>query len=105
MGFIVGAIEDGVEHLALAIAVCNDPEQLVSVLNDALPDDVMELIYSAMPEAKAVSLSDAYNNECMYMKHLWLPNWMLHLLLNNDCISESTPEKFSEAIADHRARR
>lgn len=44
-----GAVEEGVEHLAQAVAVCGQPQQLLSVLQQTLPAQVFQMLVSRLP--------------------------------------------------------
>ena len=39
-----GDIENGVEHLSLAVAVCGQPQQLLGVLQQTLPPQIFSLL-------------------------------------------------------------
>lgn len=44
-----GDIENGVEHLSNAIAVCGQPQQLLQVLQQTLPPQVFRLLLERLP--------------------------------------------------------
>ncbi|XP_025104290.1 mitochondrial import receptor subunit TOM20 homolog [Pomacea canaliculata] len=46
-----GDIENGVEHLSNAVAVCGQPQQLLQVLQQTLPPQVFQLLIQRLPSA------------------------------------------------------
>lgn len=50
-----GEIEDGVEHLSNAVAVCGQPQQLLQVLQQTLPPQVFRLLLERLPVVGQVS--------------------------------------------------
>nr|CAH0104455.1 unnamed protein product [Daphnia galeata] len=44
-----GDIEEGVEHLSNAVAVCGQPQQLLQVLQQTLPPQVFRLLLERLP--------------------------------------------------------
>ena len=50
-----GEIEQGVEHLSNAVAVCGQPQQLLQVLQQTLPPQVFSLLVNKLPSVGAVS--------------------------------------------------
>jgi import receptor subunit TOM20 len=46
-----GDIENGVEHLGNAVAVCGQPQQLLQVLQQTLPAQVFQLLLMRLPIA------------------------------------------------------
>jgi import receptor subunit TOM20 len=46
-----GDIEQGVEHLSNAVAVCGQPQQLLQVLQQSLPPQVFQLLLLRLPVA------------------------------------------------------
>ncbi|XP_013776932.1 mitochondrial import receptor subunit TOM20 homolog [Limulus polyphemus] len=44
-----GDIENGVEHLSNAVAVCGQPQQLLQVLQQTLPPQVFQLLIQRLP--------------------------------------------------------
>jgi import receptor subunit TOM20 len=46
-----GDIENGVEHLGNAVAVCGQPQQLLQVLQQTLPPQVFQLLLMKLPVA------------------------------------------------------
>lgn len=44
-----GDIENGVEHLSNAVAVCGQPQQLLQVLQQTLPPQVFHLLLQRLP--------------------------------------------------------
>lgn len=46
-----GDIENGVEHLGNAVAVCSQPQQLLQVLQQTLPSQVFQLLLMRLPVA------------------------------------------------------
>ncbi len=60
-----GDIEEGVEHLSNAVAVCGQPQQLLQVLQQTLPPQVFRLLLERLPVVGQVLLSynfDYYKN-------------------------------------------
>ncbi|VEL10492.1 unnamed protein product [Protopolystoma xenopodis] len=49
----MGAIEEGVQHFALAAAVCGQPGHLLQLLRTTLPPPVFSLLAKALPDARA----------------------------------------------------
>ncbi|XP_059166619.1 mitochondrial import receptor subunit TOM20 homolog [Physella acuta] len=49
----VGDIEEGVEHLSNAVAVCGQPQQLLQVLQQTLPPQVFALLVQKLPSVGA----------------------------------------------------
>jgi import receptor subunit TOM20 len=60
-----GDIEEGVEHLSNAVAVCGQPQQLLQVLQQTLPPQVFRLLLERLPVVGQVLFS--YN--CKEIKH------------------------------------
>ena len=54
-----GDIENGVEHLGNAVAVCGQPQQLLQVLQQSLPAQVFQLLLMRLPLVGQVRLIDA----------------------------------------------
>lgn len=48
-----GEIEEGVEHLSNAVAICGQRQQLLQVLQQTLPPQVFQLLVQNMPIAAA----------------------------------------------------
>merc|ERR1711971_63649 len=48
-----GEIEQGVEHLSNAVAVCGQPQQLLQVLQQTLPPQVFSLLVQKLPSVGA----------------------------------------------------
>ncbi|XP_043211018.1 mitochondrial import receptor subunit TOM20 homolog [Amphibalanus amphitrite] len=46
-----GNMEDGVEHLCNAVAVCHQPQQLLQVLQQTVPPQVFQLLLQRLPLA------------------------------------------------------
>jgi import receptor subunit TOM20 len=42
-------VESGTKHLASAVAVCGQPNQLLEVLQNTLPADIFHLILQKLP--------------------------------------------------------
>jgi mitochondrial import receptor subunit TOM20 len=53
---VLGDIENGVEHLGNAVAVCSQPQQLLQVLQQTLPSQVFQLLLMRLPVAGQVIL-------------------------------------------------
>jgi len=45
-----GVLEEGVEHLSNAVAVCGQPQQLLQVFQQTLPPQVFQLLIRKLPE-------------------------------------------------------
>lgn len=45
-----GDLENGVEHLGNAVAVCGQPNQLLQVLQQTLPPQVFHLLVQRLPQ-------------------------------------------------------
>lgn len=61
-----GQIEEGVDHLTNAVAVCGQPQQLLSVLQNTLPREVFQLLannLSTIGERLATSPTMAQNTK------------------------------------------
>ncbi len=52
----VGDIENGIEHLANAVAVTSHKENLLNVLRTTLPDPIFSLLVQKLPEVSRVRL-------------------------------------------------
>jgi import receptor subunit TOM20 len=52
-----GDIEEGVEHLSNAVAVCGQPQQLLQVLQQTLPPQVFRLLLERLPVVGQVLFS------------------------------------------------
>jgi len=48
-----GEIEEGIEHLSNAVAICGQKQQLLQVLQQTLPPQVFQLLVQNMPIAAA----------------------------------------------------
>jgi hypothetical protein len=57
---LTGDIENGVEHLGNAVAVCGQPQQLLQVLQQTLPPQVFQLLLMKLPIAGQVNLAFCY---------------------------------------------
>jgi import receptor subunit TOM20 len=61
-----GDIENGVDHLSNAVAVCGQPQQLLQVLQQSLPPQVFQLLLLKLPIAgKRVASSASANSSQM----------------------------------------
>ena len=49
-----GSLEEGVEHLCNAVAVCHQPQQLLQVLQQTVPPQVFQLLLQRLPLAGQV---------------------------------------------------
>ena len=49
-----GELEEGVEHLSNAVAVCGQPTQLLQVLQQTLPPQVFQMLLARLPEVGKV---------------------------------------------------
>ncbi|KAK7104555.1 mitochondrial import receptor subunit TOM20 homolog isoform X2 [Littorina saxatilis] len=54
-----GDIEQGVEHLSNAVAVCGQPQQLLQVLQQTLPPQVFQLLVQKLPSVGQRLMSSA----------------------------------------------
>ncbi|XP_059484284.1 mitochondrial import receptor subunit TOM20 homolog [Neocloeon triangulifer] len=54
-----GDVEGGVEHLANAVSVCGQPQQLLQVLQQTLPPQVFYLLMQQLPAVMNKGLSGA----------------------------------------------
>ena len=50
----LGDIENGVEHLANAVAVTSHKENLLNVLRSTLPDPIFRMLIERLPEVTKV---------------------------------------------------
>uniref|UniRef100_A0A183BBP1 Translocase of outer mitochondrial membrane 20 n=1 Tax=Echinostoma caproni TaxID=27848 RepID=A0A183BBP1_9TREM len=48
----MGAIEEGVQHFAVAVTVCGQPSQLLQVLQQSLSPTVFSMIVEALPSVR-----------------------------------------------------
>merc|ERR1711894_194976 len=48
-----GDIENGVEHLSMAVAVCGQPHSLLGVLQQSLPQPVYALLLQSLDKAQS----------------------------------------------------
>ena len=55
-----GDIDNGVDHLSNAVAVCGQPQQLLGVLQQTLPAQVFQLLIQRMPQASQVHALSRY---------------------------------------------
>jgi len=63
-----GDIENGVEHLSNAVAVCGQPQQLLQVLQTSLPPQVFQLLILKLPVAsKRIAASAGSSGATMMM--------------------------------------
>ena len=51
-----GQIEEGVDHLTNAVAVCGQPQQLLQVLQGTLPPEVFQMLLAQLPTIQSVGL-------------------------------------------------
>lgn len=54
-----GEIENGVEHLSNAVAVCGQPQQLLQVLQQTLPPQVFHMLMQRLPAISQRLASDS----------------------------------------------
>ena len=47
-------IEEGVDHLANAVVICGQPQQLIQVFSQTLPPPVVQLLMLKIPVVKQV---------------------------------------------------
>lgn len=47
-----GELEEGVLHIANAAAVCAEGEQFIQVLASSLPREILQMVISALPDAR-----------------------------------------------------
>lgn len=64
---VTGDIDNGVNHLSNAVAVCGQPQQLLQVLQQTLPAQVFQMLLQGLPQASEVSYS---KNSCQIHAHL-----------------------------------
>lgn len=50
----IGNVTEGTEHLANAVAVCGQPQQLLGVLQKTLPPQIFELLLQKLPSVGQV---------------------------------------------------
>ena len=56
--FIAGDFENGVEHLSNAVAVCGQPQHLLQVLQQTLPQQVFEMLVQKLPATSKVGVQE-----------------------------------------------
>ena len=56
-----GDIPNGVEHLALAVAVCGQPHSLLSVLQQTLPPQIYHLLLQNLEVVRKINLTRNIN--------------------------------------------
>lgn len=61
-----GDIEEGVEHLSNAVAVCGQPQQLLQVLQQTLPPQVFRLLLERLPVVGQVLNCRIFNNNFFF---------------------------------------
>ena len=64
-----GQIEEGVDHLTNAVAVCGQPQQLLQVLQGTLPPEVFQMLLAQLPTIQAVSNLFRKNKVCDSVIH------------------------------------
>lgn len=47
--FTIGDIENGIEHLSTALAVCGEPQHLIEVLQVQLPPPIFHMLMQRLP--------------------------------------------------------
>lgn len=52
-----GLIDEGLDHLTNALAICGQPQQLLSVLQQTLPAPIFQQLIMRLPSIQAVSNS------------------------------------------------
>jgi len=52
-----GNYDEGVEHLTNAVAVCGQPQQLLQILQQTLPQPVFAMLLERLPSVSQVSLT------------------------------------------------
>ena len=55
--FSIVGIEEGVDHLANAVVICGQPQQLIQVFSQTLPPPVVQLLMLKIPVVKQVCTS------------------------------------------------
>ncbi len=65
-----GDIEEGVEHLSNAVAVCGQPQQLLQVLQQTLPPQVFRLLLERLPVVGQVCMEICIYFALCYLLHL-----------------------------------
>ncbi|XP_013399022.1 mitochondrial import receptor subunit TOM20 homolog [Lingula anatina] len=60
-----GDLEGAVEHLSNAVVVCGQPQQLLQVLQQTLPPQVIQMILQKLPEASVRLNQSASQGEMM----------------------------------------
>lgn len=50
----LGEVENGIEHLANAVAVTAHKENIINILRSSLPDPVFKLLLEKLPEVSQV---------------------------------------------------
>ena len=53
--FIVTGIEEGVDHLANAVVICGNSQQLMQVFSQTLPPPVVQMLMMRIPVVKQVT--------------------------------------------------
>ena len=56
LGWNSGDIDNGIEHLSSAVAVCGQPQQLLQVLQQTLPPQVFHLLLQRLPVVSQVCI-------------------------------------------------
>lgn len=51
---MIGDIENGIEHLSTALAVCGEPQNLIELLEAQLPPQVFALLMQRLPVVSQV---------------------------------------------------
>ncbi|THD19279.1 Mitochondrial import receptor subunit TOM20 [Fasciola hepatica] len=57
----LGAIEEGVQHFAVAVTVCGQPSQLLQVLQQSLSPSVFSMIVEALPSVRSLEIRPGVN--------------------------------------------
>lgn len=72
--FSSGDYEKGVDHLTNAIAVCGQPQQLLQVLQQTLPQPVFQMLLTKLPSISQVSVTRLCTQVCRPVHSLKTPH-------------------------------
>lgn len=58
--FSVGFVQEGLDHLAMAIVLCNKPSQVMTIFRQTLSEEHFNLLIESVPRAKQVKKIESY---------------------------------------------
>jgi import receptor subunit TOM20 len=66
MKIFLGDLDNGVDHLAKAVAVCSQPQSLMALFQQTLPPELFQEIIMRLPRIAQVYSSDYFHRHFVF---------------------------------------